>query len=294
MRIGDFEIHEPAPDLAESRAIAILSPWIDVGKVGSLVLSAIETQMGSTELGKLARPGDFYDFTRYRPMMYLVDEQRRIKVPNTVIKLTVDRKGGNVLLIHALEPHARGEDYVESTLRVLRHFGVKQYCLIGGMYDSVPHTRPLMVSGGSNKSEHEVELVKLGIRRSNYQGPTTITVLVTEQAAAEGIETITMLARLPNYAQLEEDFAGACTILKLVDAVFGLSVETEEMRLLGEEHYMKLDHAVQSNPQARDMLKAMEQSYDAETRNGRKRTPPNLSPEVERFLRDINKNFGAT
>lgn len=280
--------------MAESRAIAILSPWIDVGKVGSLVLSAMETQMGATEIGKLARPGDFYDFTRYRPLMYLVEGQRRVKVPNTFINLTVDRKGGNVLLIRALEPHARGEDYVESTLQVLQRFGVKQYCLIGAMYDSVPHTRPLMVSGGSSKAEHETELVKLGVRRSNYQGPTTITTLLAEQAAAEGIETITMLARLPNYAQLEEDFAGACTILKLVDAVFGLSVETAEMKLLGEEHYKKLDQAVQSNPQARDMLKAMEQSYDAETGNGKKGTPPNLSPEVERFLRDINKNFGST
>lgn len=293
MRIGDFEINEPAPELANSNAFAMLSPWIDVGKVGSLALTALETTFGASELGKLARPGDFYDFTRYRPLMYLVEGQRRVKIPNTFINFTRTEAGNDFLFIHALEPHAHGETYVESMLHVLQHFGVRKYCLIGGMYDSVPHTRPLMISGGSSTQGSEKDLWRSGVRRSNYQGPTTITVLLAEQAAPLGIEILTLLVRLPSYAQLEEDYSGTCAVLKLVCELFPLSIDAREFKHLGEEQYKKLDLAVESNPQAKDMLRALETSYDADTQKEPGAPPPGFSPEVEKFLRDINKRFGS-
>lgn len=291
MRIGDFEINEPVPDMANSDAFAMLSPWIDVGKVGSLVLSVLEAKFSAMEMGKLARPGNFYDFTRYRPMLYLVEGQRRVKIPNTFVHYGTTGTGGNFVFFHALEPHAHGERYVESMLRVLQRFGVRRHCLIGGMYDSVPHTRPLLVSGGSSNRGHEEGLSRHGIRRSNYQGPTTIMVLLAEQAASLGIETLTLLVRLPSYAQIEEDYMGAFTVLKLINSVFGLSVDAGEMKQLGEQQYHKLDLAVGSNPQAKEMVTAMENSYDAEMEKPDEEQ--NLSPEVEKFLRDINKRFGA-
>ena len=41
MRIGEFEIDEPIPDLKDPHAIAVLRPWIDVGSVGTLALSRL-------------------------------------------------------------------------------------------------------------------------------------------------------------------------------------------------------------------------------------------------------------
>ena len=70
MRIGAFEINDPIPDLNEPYVFAILRPWIDMNHVGSLTLNRLETQFGAKELGKLAKPGNFFDFTRYRPTLY--------------------------------------------------------------------------------------------------------------------------------------------------------------------------------------------------------------------------------
>ena len=69
MRIGAFEVVEPLPELRNTCAISMLRPWVDVGRVGSLVLNALERYTGAEELGRLARPGNFFDFTRYRPRM---------------------------------------------------------------------------------------------------------------------------------------------------------------------------------------------------------------------------------
>jgi hypothetical protein len=55
------------------------------------------------------------------------------------------------------------ETYVDSVFHLLQSFGVKRYCLVGSMYDMVPHTRPLMVTGsGSNiRLQNELEVAKV-------------------------------------------------------------------------------------------------------------------------------------
>lgn len=60
MRLGAFEIDEPVPELNEPHALAMLQPWIDVGGVGTLTLSWLEGHFQAKEVGRLARPGNFF------------------------------------------------------------------------------------------------------------------------------------------------------------------------------------------------------------------------------------------
>ena len=141
MRLGAFEISEPLPELQEPHVIAVLRPWINVGRVGTLALSRLEQHFGAKDLGQLARPGAFYDFTRYRPRTRFVNGKRVLNIPNTFLKYAQREDGHDLLFLHMREPHYLGEDYSESIIEVMKHFGAKRYCLIGGMYDVVPHTR---------------------------------------------------------------------------------------------------------------------------------------------------------
>jgi hypothetical protein len=148
MRLGGFELSDSVPHLEEPHALAILRPWVDVGSVGTLTLSWLEACLEARELGRLARPGNFFDFTRYRPTIYFREGKREVEIPNTFVNYAKREGGNDFLFLHHLEPHMLGEVYVDSVLRLLVRFGVKRYCLIGGMYDMVPHTKPLIVSGG--------------------------------------------------------------------------------------------------------------------------------------------------
>jgi len=51
MRIGAFELSEPLPELKNTQAFAMLSPWIDVGESGSLTMRLLETHFQAIELG---------------------------------------------------------------------------------------------------------------------------------------------------------------------------------------------------------------------------------------------------
>ena len=64
------------------------------------------------------------------------------------------------------------EDYVDSVLELLDYFKVQVYCRIGAMYDSVPHTRPLVVSVNPGSVEPRPGLpAALQQRQSQYEGP---------------------------------------------------------------------------------------------------------------------------
>ena len=144
MRIGAFEIDEPLPELREPHALVTLRPWVDVGRVGRQTLIRLERHLDAREIGKLARPGNFYDLTRYRPRIMNVGAERRVTIPNTTVLYAKREQPPDLLFLHILEPHAFGEDYCDSVLELLKHFQVRRYTQVGGVSDAVPHTRPLL------------------------------------------------------------------------------------------------------------------------------------------------------
>ena len=93
MRIGAFELPEPVPTLREPHALTMIRPWVDVGNVGTLTLQRLERHFRAQPLGQLARPGTFFDFTRYRPTTRLVNGQREVTSPNTVVKYAQPAEG---------------------------------------------------------------------------------------------------------------------------------------------------------------------------------------------------------
>ena len=290
MRIGAFELNEPLPELNEPHALAMLEPWIDAGRVGTMTASWLEARFGAKDLAKLARPGSFFDFTRYRPSSYFKEGRRQVIIPNTYITYGKSKAGNDFLFLRLLEPHSHSEVYVESVLRLLARFGTKKYCLFGSMYDFVPYTKPLLVTGGAVGEKAEQELVKLGIESSNYQGPTTITYLVSQRAPDMGMETTSLIVHLPQYAQLDEDYIGTVCLMKLFGALYDIPPDESYIRK-AEEQLGQINLALESNPQLRATIEQLETHYEERAKRRKQEETPRLSPEIERFLSEMNRRF---
>jgi hypothetical protein len=294
MRVGDFEIVEPVPELKDPHVLAVLRPWIDVGNVGTLSLSRVERHLQAREVGRLARPGRFYDFTRYRPRSYLNHGQREFSIPNSVIRCATREEGTDLILLHLLEPHAYGEDYIESVMEVLKFFQVKRYCLIGAMYDMVPHTRPLLVSGGGDEPGSEEEYRLAGARPSNYEGPTSITYLISLQAGNLNMETRTFVVHLPQYFQVEDDFSGAARLTGILCRIYGLPSRLED-RERGVQQYGSLQDIVSDTSEVSRLLSRLEERYDRDSKKDaiEDGSIPPLSPQIEEFLQGLDFGEGS-
>jgi len=270
----------------------MLQPWVDVGSAGSLTLSFLEDRFDAKPLGRLARPGNFFDFTRYRPVIKLVEGRREVIVPNTVVNYAMRPEENDLVFFHFLEPHMLGEAYVDSVLKIMRKLGVKRYCLLGGMYDAVPHTRPLAVTGTAAWSAGDAAR-RLGVRPSDYEGPTTILTRITQEAAEYGIEVATLIVHLPQYTQMEEDYAGQVRLLEVLRSLYGFSIDLSQMKRSAEEQYAKLNMVVERDPQMKDVVRQLERYY--ESRADKAEEPAaGLSPEIEKFLREIDRRFDGS
>ena len=291
MRLGEFEIDEPVPELKDPHVLAVLKPWVDVGSVGTLSLSRVERHLHARDLGRLVRPGRFYDFTRYRPRSYLNHGKREFSIPNSVIRCATREEGADLILIHLLEPHSYGEDYIESVMEVLKHFGVKRYTLIGAMYDMVPHTRPLLVSGGVGEPDSEEEYRLVQARPSNYEGPTSITYLISLQAGQLGMETRTFVVHLPQYFQVDEDFTGTARLMEVLCKLYQLPNRLMDPER-GRQQYDALRNIVGEASEVSSLLQRLEERYDNEQRQ--EIAPPPLSPNIEQFLRKLDQDFDSS
>ena len=289
MRIGDFEFPEPLPKLKDPHVLAVLRPWIDVGNVGTLSLRRLERHLESKEIGRLIKPGRYYDFTRYRPKSILKQGVREYSIPSTTISACIREHGPDLITLHLLEPHLYGEDYTESIIDILKYFGVKRYSMIGAMYDMVPHTRPLLVSGGTVDPANEEEYKLVGVRPSDYEGPTTITYLISNTLEELSVETRIFVVHLPQYFQVEEDFTGTARLMEILCTLYGLPSRLADPER-GRQQYASLQNIVSDTSEVAGLLERLEERYDRENSAETSSSTP-LSPMVEEFLQGLSSNI---
>lgn len=293
MRLRAFDLGEPVPELNGPHAFAIIRPWVDAGSVASLTLSCLETDLGGKELARLVRPGNFFDLTRYRPTLRREEDRVEVEVPNAVINYGRQKEDRDFLFLRLLEPHMLAEAYVASILELLKTFSVKRYCLLGSMYDIVPYTRPLLVTGRASNLVLQNELEVAKVVSSDYQGPTTILHLIEQRALQLGMETLSLVVHLPNYLMMAEDYRGVGRLMEVLHSLYGLAMSQADVEKANEqeEQVSQLaEQIMQQEPRLRLVLKQLEANYDSRFKEEKEET--RLSPEVEKFLQDLDKRFG--
>ncbi len=267
-------------------AIASLTPWIDVGGVGTLALTRLEQQLGAQDLGRLVTPGSYFDFTRYRPMMHFEEGQRLTTVHNVDVRYAKGPHEFDLIFLHLSEPHARTEEYLDSVVALLQHFQVERYCRIGSTYGAVPHTRPLPVMA-TNNGQQVTGLPGVSTTSSDrYQGPVSIENLVGEKASALGIENMTLVVRLPQYLQLDEDHNGTARLLSVLCSLYDLPEEPSVGRH-GLQQYEQVSAEVARDPEIKALVERLEADYDARMAYTHEGPPPPLPPSVEEFLQEL-------
>ena len=300
MKIGDFEIDMPDPPLHDPHCIAILKPWINVGNVGKIVLGRLGKMYGAEQIGQLDRPGKFYDFTRYRPEIRLTDGVRSVRVPNTKISFARRPSSNDIVLLELLEPHAFAEDFNDSVIELLKALNVTRYLQLGGMYDSVPHSRQLPVTGSARGWEILPELGDVKLGGSRYQGPTSMTSQISERIRTDmRLETLSLMVHLPLYLKLDDDYAGSARILKILSELYGFSPLLPEIDM-GAKQYDQVTPAMIDNPALKDMVERFERESDNDISgesdsstsgpDSSSDTEVMLSPEIEQFLNDISQS----
>jgi hypothetical protein len=292
VRIGGFQLRDPVPECNEPYVLATLRPWIDVNNVGSLVLNELEARYGAMELGRLSKPGCFYDFTRYRPTIHLEEGIRDLSIPNTTIHYARREGQNDLLLLRLLEPQAHAELYISSVLKLLKTFKARKYILLGSMYDMVPHTKPLLISGYGMGEKALQDVKKAGALPITYHGPSTIANLITKEAAESGIEAVVFIVSLPQYVVLEEDYLGKVRLMEILNMLYNIPVAKEDFERALEQR-TSISERVEKSYEVKMLLPQLESMYDMRIKAMETEEAPPLTPEMEEMLWKImGKDIG--
>jgi hypothetical protein len=163
------------------------------------------------------------------------------------------------------------------------------------MYDSVPHTRSLLVTGALSEEQSNKAKGMVSSRRSTYQGPTSIVNLVTETMIQHEISTTSLMAHLPQYMQLHEDHMGASRIVEVLCAIYDLPRSLADPTR-GQQQYREINKAVENNSEVSDLIKQLEAYYDRVLAgpDGQDGQQDHFAPDVERFLLEMGERLESS
>jgi hypothetical protein len=292
VRIGGFELIDPVPELNEPYVLATLRPWIDVNNVGSLILKELERQFTAFELGKLARPGRFYDFTRYRPTIDIEGGINEMTIPNTTVHYARRRGQNDLVFLNLLEPQANADIYVDSVVKLLTTLKTSKYILLGSMYDIVPHTRPLLVSG-YGMGERALQDVRMaGAMPITHHGPSTFANLITKRAAESGIDATVFIVSLPQYVVMEEDHVGKVRLLEVLNMLYNIPIDKDDFEKAMRQRDL-ITEKLKDSPEITDILAQLENTYDMRVQAMQKEGIFQLGSDMEEmFWKTMEKNIG--
>ena len=270
-------------------AISNLRPWINAGRVGTITLNKLKNLTNAKEIGSLKDPGNFFDFTRYRPRFKYENETRKLIIPNIKIHLGHHKnKNISFLFIDLREPHYNSQLLIDSIYQFLSQSKIQEYCRIGSMYDSVPHTRPMIVSG-ANTSNAKL----INTSNNKYQGPTSILNLLSEKLTENGVKSSTLMAHIPQYIQLDNDYFASAKVLECLAEMYDLDKSIADISF-GETQYNDFTESLKFNSELNKLVSALEKYYDSnysEKKSDESNPDTPMSDELENFLDNISSKF---
>ncbi|MBP1749390.1 MAG: putative ATP-dependent carboligase, ATP-grasp superfamily [Deltaproteobacteria bacterium] len=292
MRLGAFELIDPVPKLNKPYVFATLRPWIDVNNVGSIVLKEIQRQFAASELGRIAKPDRFYDFTRYRPVITIESGINEMSIPNTTIHYARREGQNDLILLDLLEPHSNAHLYVDSVLKFLTRFETAKYILLGSMYDVVPHTRPLLVSGYGMGNGALQDIRRVGAMPITYHGPSTYANLITKKAAESGIDSAVFIVSLPQYVVMEEDYLGKVRLMEVLNTLYNIPIDKEEIDRAVRQRQV-ITERLKDSPEIAGIMSELEDNYDMRVRSMEEQGIYQLGSDMEdMFWRSLDGNIG--
>lgn len=273
--------YQSRPKLRRPVLIAAFQGWNDAADAASMALGFIEKQWAANSFASID-PEEFYDFTVRRPTVAIDPEGiRRIDWPQTrFASASMPGTDRDVILLSGWEPALRWRTFAQSVMQVISDTDVEMVVTLGALLSNVPHTRPVHVTG----TAHDAELAaNLGFVLSRYEGPTGILGIIGDAARRADVPFVNLWAQVPFYLQANPSPKAALALLRHLQRLLGVEVETDELERDAVRYEVEVADAVERDPdvvaQVQELEAEMEEPLDMASGD-------ELAAELEQFLRD--------
>jgi len=261
--------------------------WNDGGEAASIALRYLHERWGAKTLATVD-PEEFYDFQVARPTVRLEDGVSRVIEWPRIEFAAASVQGRDVVLLDATEPNIRWRTFAGAILRVAEEIGSPMLVTLGAFLTDVPHSRRVPVVGSAIDEE---TADRLGLARSQYEGPTGILGVLHDASNRSGLTSVSLWAAVPHYLPVAPNPKAALALVERVAQLLELSVITEPLVRAVASWEQTVLRLVQESEELSEYVSRLEAASDesaGEERMAGQQVPSgeSIAAELERFLRE--------
>src|SRR3954453_18852642 len=254
-----IEYAEDLPDLDGPVLIQALDGFVDAGSVLKLVC---EHLLGSND--RILATFDVDQLLDYRsrrpPMVFERDRWSGYAEPELAVHLLHKDIGTAFLLLEGPEPDYQWERFLAAVQLVVERLGVRLTVGLNAIPMAVPHTRPVGVIAHATSSQLVADHPSWIDR---VQVPGSAGNLLEYRLGQAGHEALGFAVHVPHYLAQSEFPASAVALLESVTKAGGLVLPTGELRAAATRTAAEIDTQVADNAEVGEVVRALEQQYDA-------------------------------
>lgn len=233
------------PEAQEIYMLAGWRQWADAGSVSSGLPEFLVEQTRARPIGRIKSDG-FYLFQipgthdLLRPIVrFERGYPQSLQTPTNDLYFTGDSKRG-IVILRGEEPHLDIERYSDLVLHVAKSLHVRRIVSLGGVYGELPYDRERMIHGIVSRPALRIEMERLAVSLSDYQGGASISSYLCRRAGEQGAEMMGLYAFVPAYdfsnvesvgglVRVENDYAAWLGIVRRINYMFSTSLDVTEL-----------------------------------------------------------------
>ncbi len=267
--------------------ICAFKGWNDGGEAASVAARYMVERWDARKVAVLD-PEEFYDFQVSRPTVRLEEGVSRVIEWPAGEFWAATVGGKDVVVFLANEPNVRWKAFVQSVIGTAAEMGSHLLVTLGAFLTDVPHSRPVPVVGSA---ADEQTAGRLGLSRSQYEGPTGIVGVLHDASNREGLPSISIWAAVPHYLPAAPNPKAALALVGRVSEVLGIEVPTEALRGAVEAWEHGVTRLIAESDELAEYVSRLETAADETIGDIRMPDEPvpsgdSIAAELERFLRE--------
>lgn len=300
-----YELEYPSPRIDHNQngplLLIALEGYADAGQAisGSAqhLLQALDSRLIAS-----FNTDELVDFRARRPMT-TIDDQRVVDIEDLSLEMRVlrDTEGRSFLLLSGPEPDLRWEGFTHAVLDLVERFGVRRVVCLYSAPMTVPHTRPLVVSGHANDADL---LGNLFTFDGLVSVPGSATLHIEKALTAHGRKVAGYTAHVPHYVASSPYPEAILRLLSTVGDRTGLSFPLGALEEDTKRVAEQLAEQTAGSAEIRQVVSALERQYDEQLddyeRNHHRPLLPGgeelpssdeLAAEFQEFLASLNEEY---
>ena len=258
--------------------------WNDGGEAATIAIRYLLERWHGRVFAHLD-PEEFFDFQVSRPTVRLEKGVSRIiEWPRGEFALA-SVEGRDVALFSCNEPNLRWRTFTQTVIEVAKELGTGLLVTLGAFLTDVPHTRTVPVVGSAID---EATADRLGLARSQYEGPTGIVGVLHDASIRAGLSSISLWAAVPHYLPAAPNPKAALALIQRASALLDVPVDTSTLERAAEGWEESVAKLIQESDELSEYVSKLEAAADQNL--GQVRMEPasgeSIAAELERFLRE--------